>query len=337
MNLSEALDLAGHTDEALEVVRGEVGTLGERPERSTFDAFLMIQQASLLLRLGRLAEARAALPGRVPGEAVSYAWLFWRETRARIALLTGDLDGVRAELDALVGTPAEPQWVEPRADLEVELAVREDRLEDARGVLRAAARGSSTPTRPPGCCGWRGWSSASRPRSRAARRRSARPTSPRSTTSTTACAGAPGRPWFDEAGAWCAMADAERRRRRTLLGDAPADPGGVGGRRAPVRRPRAPDARRLRALPRGRGARDRRRPRRGRRAAARRRTRPRGDGRRRCSPPTSRRSRGARGSTSARSQRPPRRRPTTPPWPASGSPRASSRCCCSSPRGGRTA
>ena len=35
----EALDLAGHTDEALEVVSGEVGTLGERPERSTFDAF----------------------------------------------------------------------------------------------------------------------------------------------------------------------------------------------------------------------------------------------------------------------------------------------------------
>jgi DNA-binding CsgD family transcriptional regulator len=34
-----------------------------------------------------------------------------------------------------------------------------------------------------------------------------------------------GRPRFDEACAYAGMADAERRRRRTLLGDAPADPG----------------------------------------------------------------------------------------------------------------
>ena len=226
VNLSEALDLAGHTDEALEVVSGEVGTLGERPERSTFDAFLTIQQASLLLRLGRLSEARAALPGRVPGEAVSYAWLFWRETRARIALLTGDLDGVRAELRALVGTPAEPQWVEPRADLEVELAVREDRLEDARGVLRAAAERiahSDEATRLLRMA----WM-VQRVEAEVAGRAQAlgeayEPALDDVDDGLRGRAGAC--PWFDEAGAWCAMADAERRRRRTLLGDAPADPG----------------------------------------------------------------------------------------------------------------
>ncbi len=225
VNLSEALDLAGHTEEALELVRGELGTLGERPERSTFDAFLMIQQASLLLRLGRLSEARETLPGRVPGEAVSYAWLFWRETRARIALLTGDLDGVRAELDAHVGTPAEPQWVEPRAELEVELALREDRLEDARGVLRAAAgriERSDETTRLLRMA----WMVQRVEAEVAGRAQALGEAYEPALDDVDAClrAQVAERPWFDEAGAWCAMADAERRRRRTLLGDAPADP-----------------------------------------------------------------------------------------------------------------
>ena len=229
VNLSEALDLAGHTEEALDLVRGEVAGIGGRPERSTFDAFLIIQEASLLVRLGRLAEARATLPGRVPGEAVSYAWQFWRETRARIALLTGDLDGVRAELDALHGlqaSPAEPQWVEPRADLEVELRLREDRVDDAPGVVRAAAakiEHSDEATRLMRMV----WM-VQRVEAEVAGRAQAlgEPYAPQlDDVDDCLRRRAASQPWFEEAGAWCAMADAERRRRRTLLGDAPADPG----------------------------------------------------------------------------------------------------------------
>ena len=50
-----------------------------------------MQGVDLLVRLGRLAEARERLPRRVPGEAVSYTGIFWRDTRARLALLAGDL------------------------------------------------------------------------------------------------------------------------------------------------------------------------------------------------------------------------------------------------------
>ena len=84
VNLSEALDLAGHTEEALAVVEAEVASrahaaraheLRRVPRRS--------RSANLLVRLGRLDEARERLPRRVPGEAVSYTGIFWRDTRAR--------------------------------------------------------------------------------------------------------------------------------------------------------------------------------------------------------------------------------------------------------------
>ena len=144
-------------------------------------------------------------------------------------------------------------------------------------------------------------------------------------------------PWFDEAGAWCAMADAERRRRRTLLGDAPADPGAweevarrfddlglpipatyaryrageahvTGGDRAAAAVPLRAAHTAAEAM--GTGLLRRRR----RRARAARADRP-------------RRRAGAR-------RRAGRGLPRRPPR---ASPRASSRCCCSSPRGGRTA
>ena len=228
VNLSEALDLAGHTEEALEVARREIAAAQQRPERSSFDVFLIVQEASLLLRLGRLAEARERLPLRVPGEAVSYASLFWRETRARLALLAGDLDALREELDALHqlrDMPAEPQWIEPRTDVEVELAVREDRLADARALLRAAAAGiehcdeSTRMLR----MAWM----IERVEAECAGRAQAlgEPYAPE-LEDVEACLRerAEGRPRFPEASAWGGMARAERERRRTLLGDAPADP-----------------------------------------------------------------------------------------------------------------
>ena len=61
VNLSEALDLAGRDrGGARASSRAELAEARKRPERTSFDAFLAIQEASLLIRLGRLAEAREA-------------------------------------------------------------------------------------------------------------------------------------------------------------------------------------------------------------------------------------------------------------------------------------
>jgi DNA-binding CsgD family transcriptional regulator len=164
----------------------------------------------------------------VPGEAVSYTGIFWRDTRARLALLAGDLPALRDELDALrslSGSAAEPQWIEPRTDMEVELAVREDRLDDAREALsRAAVRieRSDEATRL-----LRMTWMTQRVEAEAAGRAQAlgEPYAP-ALDDVAACLRerAEGRPRFDEACAWGGMATAELHRRRTLLGDAPADP-----------------------------------------------------------------------------------------------------------------
>ena len=228
INLSEALDLAGHTEEALAVVRTELDDARERPERTSFDTFVEVQAAHLLMRLGRLAEACEAMPPRVPGEAVSYAGIFWRETRARAALLRGELDTVReelAELRRLSASVAEPQFIEPRTEMEVELALREDRLDDAREAIRRAAAGieqSEEATRLLRLA----WM-AQRVEAEIAGRAQAlgEPYEPALDAISERLREQGGlRPRFDEACAWAGMATAELARRRTLLGDAPADP-----------------------------------------------------------------------------------------------------------------
>ena len=228
-NLAEALDLAGHTEEALAVTREGVAELDSRPERSSFDAFLIVQEAYFLVRLGRLAEAWERLPKRVPGEAISYTWMYWRQLRAWLHLLTGDLAALREELaalDRLGGMVAEPQWIEPRALVEAELALREDRIDDARTLVGRAAElllNGDEATRLLRLV----WM-ARRIEAEAAGRAQAlgedyAPVLDEAASRLTGSAA--GRPRFDEACAWAGMANAELSRRRTLLGDAPADPG----------------------------------------------------------------------------------------------------------------
>ena len=140
-NLSELLDLAGRTDEALAEVEASLAVIRDHPERSLYDTFLELQGASQLLRLGRTAEAAAAMPDRVPGDAVSSTGTFHTSMRASIALMRGENDAARAALDELrraVLANRHPQWVEVLESMTIQLAVREGRLEDAR---EAAARG----------------------------------------------------------------------------------------------------------------------------------------------------------------------------------------------------
>jgi DNA-binding CsgD family transcriptional regulator len=226
-NLAELLDLAGKTEEGLAVVRAELEVARERPERTSHDAFLMLQEANLLTRLGRLAEARAQMPSRVPGEAISYAGIFWRYMRARLALLCGELGPARDELAALGRLSAsvgEPQWIEPRTELEVELALHDDRVERARESIALAApqiEPSDEATRLLRTA----WMAQRVEAERAGRARALGEDYEPALDEVCARlrARAESRPHFDEACAWGGMADAEYRRRRMLLGDAPAD------------------------------------------------------------------------------------------------------------------
>ena len=76
VNLSEMLDLSGRTEDAVAEVRAALPIVREHAEPSVYDAFLELQLANQLLRLGRTAEAAAALPDRIPGDAVGTTAMF---------------------------------------------------------------------------------------------------------------------------------------------------------------------------------------------------------------------------------------------------------------------
>jgi DNA-binding CsgD family transcriptional regulator/tetratricopeptide (TPR) repeat protein len=228
-NLAELLDLAGKTEEGLAVVQAELEVARKRPERTSHDAFLMLQEANLLTRLGRLEQAHQQMPSRIPGEAISYSGIFWRYMRARLALLGADLGAARDELAALGRLSAsvgEPQWIESRTELEVEFALHEDRLERAREFVALAGpqiASSDEATRLLRTT----WMAQRVEAERAGRARALGETYEPALDELSAQlrARAESRPHFDEACAWGGMADAEHRRRRALLGDAPPDAG----------------------------------------------------------------------------------------------------------------
>ena len=135
-NLAELLDLSGRTEEALAEVRATLPVVHGHAERSIYDTFLELQGASELLRLGRTAEAAAALPARVPGDAVGSTATFYSALQAMVALVRGEDDAARDALDEVrrqVVRNRHPQWVE---------AARDDdrRARGARGPARGRAR-----------------------------------------------------------------------------------------------------------------------------------------------------------------------------------------------------
>jgi DNA-binding NarL/FixJ family response regulator len=137
-NLAELLDLSGSTEEALAEVNATLPLIRRHAERSIYDTFLELQGVSELLRLGRTAEAIAALPDRVPSDAIGSTATFHLALRASLALLHGDDDGARPLLDALrrqVVASRHPQWVEALETMTAELAIGEGRIEDARAAM----------------------------------------------------------------------------------------------------------------------------------------------------------------------------------------------------------
>jgi ATP/maltotriose-dependent transcriptional regulator MalT len=138
INLSETLDLSGRTEEALGEVRAMLALTRSRPEVSSYDTFLALNEVTQLIRLGRTGEAMSALPGDVPGDAAGATAIYLHEVRARLALLRGERDELAAELESMrrlcIGT-REPQWLEPLESMTAQLALRDGEVEAARTAV----------------------------------------------------------------------------------------------------------------------------------------------------------------------------------------------------------
>jgi DNA-binding CsgD family transcriptional regulator/tetratricopeptide (TPR) repeat protein len=141
MNLSEILDLAGRTEEALSEVREALALVQKHAEPSAYGALLALQAAYELLRLGRTEEAARTLPDRIPGDSMGSTAMFLAMVRGMLATVRGDDDGAQTAIDPVrrqALRSRDPQWHEALESMTAELMLRAGRLEDARA---AAARG----------------------------------------------------------------------------------------------------------------------------------------------------------------------------------------------------
>ena len=138
-NLTEMLDHAGRTEEALAETRAAMEAVRANPERSVYDTLMETQGVSHLIRLGRLSELEPGLPAVEFGDELGSTPIFLHELRARVALITGDLPRAGRQLDEMrrlcLGT-RDPQWMEPLHQLRAQLALLEGRIADARDAVR---------------------------------------------------------------------------------------------------------------------------------------------------------------------------------------------------------
>ncbi len=347
-NLSDVLDLAGRTAEGLAEIEAGMEALRANPERTSYDTFMELQGVTLMIKLGRLRELEAGLPAPKFGDSVGTTPILLAQLRSLLALLVGDLATARRQLEEFrrlcLGT-RDPQWMEPLHAQEAQLALLEDRPADARDAIRrgiGSLEQSQEGTRIVRLA-WIGLmaEATAAERARALGEPASEADAERLLAEIERARELPGR-WAD-APAFEALALAEAGRLRVALGSGEPDPAAWEGAVEAFAAPRAAVARRLRGLPRRRGARAgaATAPPRSRRCARR------ASGRRRWAPrrcwTRSTRWRGARGwrSPSPRPPpariRPPPRRPRRARSRSSASPRASSRCCCSSPPGAPTA
>jgi DNA-binding CsgD family transcriptional regulator/tetratricopeptide (TPR) repeat protein len=139
VNLGCVLDQNGRTAEALEVMREAQATIvGQRPVSNRHQLFLVLQEVDFLSRLGHLEEAWAKLPERVPGDQSSAIAMCLHELRARISILRGEPAAARDALDRMHRgrrDVIEPQLLDPAYRLPAELALLEERHDDARAAI----------------------------------------------------------------------------------------------------------------------------------------------------------------------------------------------------------
>jgi DNA-binding CsgD family transcriptional regulator len=138
-NLSEALHLAGRSEEGLAVaLEGREAGVGTDRE----GAWINLQGAEILIELGRLDEAETLLPREDDRPAYGMYLTNIDLRRGELALLRGDHAGARAYLDE-AGEAAlragQPQYYGPHASFLGELLRREGDLAGARAVVEGAA------------------------------------------------------------------------------------------------------------------------------------------------------------------------------------------------------
>jgi DNA-binding CsgD family transcriptional regulator len=139
-NLSDVLDLAGATGDALKLTEGGVERFASRLRGSRPQRFLEIETAHLLLALGRLDDAQELLDSGSEPERSGTLALFGAMNRGRLALDRGDLAPARKQLERarrLSREVLEAQWHAPLHTALVELAGQEGLHDEAREHLAA--------------------------------------------------------------------------------------------------------------------------------------------------------------------------------------------------------
>ena len=349
-NLSEVLDLAGRTEEALAEVGPAWRCCARTPSARRYDTFLELQGVNLLIRLGRLARARAGpAGGRSSATTSAPRRSSCTELRARMALLTGDAAAARAPSSTSCGACASARstrsgWSRCTALTRAARAARGAPGRRARApIAPRAGRARRRPRTARGSCGcaWIGLMAEATAAERAralgeppstARRRAA---AGRRSRRPSACPASGPR-----ARSTRRSRRAEAARLRVALGAGAPDPARLGGgrrRRSPRSSSRGRPPTPASAPPR-RTCRPATAPR-PRRRCARRASARRAMGAAPLLGEIDALARRARLAIAARRGRAPSagEADESPGRRSSASPRASSRCCCSSPPGARTA
>ncbi|MBS1880586.1 MAG: AAA family ATPase, partial [Actinobacteria bacterium] len=137
LNYSDALHLAGRTEDGLELVEGAVREIapGDRSE-----VWLDCLRSELLYELGRWDEAEAVLPKR-SRVASGTTRLFLLLRHAALAVGRGDRGSARQDVEDMQRTvvdSVEPQYIAPASALVAELELREGEIEAARRTIDVA-------------------------------------------------------------------------------------------------------------------------------------------------------------------------------------------------------
>ena len=134
-NLADALHLAGRTQPALEVATQGLTAI---PERLTAaHEWLLFTVSELSFEAGDWETARTSL-SKAPPHQVGNALIYRRLCEAQLALGTGDLDraaGRLREIEQLVASSHQPQWIGALGALLAELHLRRDDQWGARTVV----------------------------------------------------------------------------------------------------------------------------------------------------------------------------------------------------------
>jgi DNA-binding CsgD family transcriptional regulator len=137
-NLADLLNLRGRTLDALETAREGLAALPWRPGRSP--GWIMLTLSELEFEVGDWPAARAHLES-APSRVVGVLLIFRKLREADLALGEGDEDLAQrclAEVEPLVATSSEPQWIGMLGTLLGELRRRRRDLAGARSAVAQA-------------------------------------------------------------------------------------------------------------------------------------------------------------------------------------------------------